>query len=398
MLRVAFLVSGGGDNLFAHRATAFSQRLGAGIDCRLLLRSSNKLGSALQFLGALGRERPDVIYVMGMGYSAALAALLARLRWGIPYLLDYGDPVYQLLRSGGRVPAVAWQTYRLLEELTLRMAAAVAVRGSQLRPFVEARGLRRVVVLPDGVDTAQFRPLHVGDLRSTLGLSGRFTVGVLGSLAWSTRYRMCYGWDLVEALAYLRDSPVHGLVVGDGDGLPKLQRRAADLEVADQLTFFGRVPHADVPRYLSLMDVCLSTQSNDLVGEGRTTAKLPEYLACGCYVVATDVGEARALLPGVGSLLPYQGVRDDSYPARLAEHVRWLYHQPQELARAAKGIGVARQHLDYDVLAPRLRDLLLQVVEDQGGAPAKRAPSPTSAPRPCTRDREHSAQDPRIGT
>ena len=39
-------------------------------------------------------------------------------------------------------------------------------------------------------------------------------------------------------------------------------------------------------RHLSIMDVCISTQSNDLVGMVRTTGKLPLYLAYGKYVIA----------------------------------------------------------------------------------------------------------------
>ncbi|MBI2911067.1 MAG: glycosyltransferase [Chloroflexi bacterium] len=360
-LRVTFLVNGGPDSAADIRASGFARWLGGDAQCRLLRRGPHKLSSVRAFLEDLAVWRPHVVYVMGMAYSGALAALLARLRWRLPYVLDTGDLVYQLLHSRGGVPQPLLLAYRALEALTVRRARAVVVRGSRHRDLLLAQGLNRVTLLPDGVDTEHSHPVAVGELRASLGLAGRFTVGILGSLVWSPRHRFCYGWDLVEALAHLRDLPVHGLIVGDGDGTARLESRARELLVADRLRFFGHVPHADLPRYLCLMDVCLSTQSNDPVGQARTTGKLPEYLACGRYVVATDVGEAHTLLRDVGSLLPYEGVRDDSYPPRLAAHIRWLYEHPQELSRAAAGPELARQRLDYRVLAPRLRALLLDL-------------------------------------
>ena len=48
---------------------------------------------------------------------------------------------------------------------------------------------------------------------------------------------------------------------------------------------------------LGALDVVLSTQSNDVVGQVRTTGKLPLYMANGRFILATDVGEASLVLP-----------------------------------------------------------------------------------------------------
>ena len=85
--------------------------------------------------------------------------------------------------------------------------------------------------------------------------------------------------------------PVRALIVGDGDGLPHLQQRAQELGLGDRVRFTGRVPIEEVPLYTSMMDVALSTQTNNRIGQVRTTGKLPEYMAAGCYVLATDVGK-----------------------------------------------------------------------------------------------------------
>jgi glycosyltransferase involved in cell wall biosynthesis len=94
------------------------------------------------------------------------------------------------------------------------------------------------------------------------------------------------------------------------------------LGLGDRLRLVGRVPHEEVPLWMNVFDVALSTQTNDPVGWGRTTAKLPEYLACGTPILATDVGEAHRWLNDSGQTLPYDGMRDEQYPARLAERIQ----------------------------------------------------------------------------
>ena len=63
------------------------------------------------------------------------------------------------------------------------------------------------------------------------------------------------------------------------------------------MEFAGQVPYAELPGWLHRMDICLSTQTNDVVGWVRTTGKLPLYLAAGRFVLASRVGEAARVLP-----------------------------------------------------------------------------------------------------
>ena len=107
------------------------------------------------------------------------------------------------------------------------------------------------------------------------------------------------------------------------------------LGVEDRIVFAGRRPLAELPEILSACDVCLSTQTNDIPGNVRTTGKLPLYLACGRYVLASRVGEAARVLPGE-MLVPYEGTVDKEYPSRLAERVRALAAAPSRLSLGAQ--------------------------------------------------------------
>jgi glycosyltransferase involved in cell wall biosynthesis len=161
----------------------------------------------------------------------------------------------------------------------------------------------------------------------------------------------------VELIRLLRDRPVVGVVIGDGTGLPFLRERCQQYGITDRVRFLGRVPYEDLPRYLNAMDICLSTQSDDLAGRVRTTGKLPLYMACGRYILASRVGEA-ALVLSNDMLVEHVGPFDPEYPARLARRVEDLLADPSLLRRGLANRVIAETRFDYDSLARRVDALI----------------------------------------
>jgi glycosyltransferase involved in cell wall biosynthesis len=106
-----------------------------------------------------------------------------------------------------------------------------------------------------------------------------------------------------------------------------------------------------------MMDVCLSTQTNDLPGQVRTTGKLPLYLAAGRYILASKVGEAARVLPEE-MLVEYDGTVDRSYPARLADRIERLLADPSILVRGCANVALARTAFDYDVLTNQVASVI----------------------------------------
>ena len=226
--------------------------------------------------------------------------------------------------------------------------------------------------LPDGADLSAFAPRRdepaVAALKKKHGLEGKFVVGLVGSLHYNPSFDWYYGWDLAEALARIpADQPIVGVVVGAGPGRPVLEAARARLQVGDRLRLVGRATRDEVPLWINAFDVGLSTQTDDPVGWGRTTAKLPEYLGCGTVVVATDVGEAHRWLAPSGQTLPYRGLRDDAYPDRLAARLLALSGADLGPLRVANR-ALAERLFDYDVLRRRLAAFL-------AGGPAE-SPAP----------------------
>jgi glycosyltransferase involved in cell wall biosynthesis len=194
-------------------------------------------------------------------------------------------------------------------------------------------------------------------LRKQYGLEGVTTIGLVGSSIWSEKLQMCYGWELVETLRLLRDKPVKGIMIGDGSGIAPLKERCREYGIEEKLLFLGHVAFERLPVYLGLIDVCLSTQSNDIVGQVRTTGKLPLYLAAGRYVLASKVGEA-AIVLDEEMLVEYEGVKDLDYPQELAARIENILGRPEMLKRGANNVALAKKHFDYTILARRMDQVI----------------------------------------
>lgn len=357
-IKVAFVVNGGPESSLALRARVFQQWLAGPFAIEVVYRRGGRAASTVRFRAALARLQPDVCYVFDMAAPGVLAGSWWRCATGCRLIIETGDAITALAETMDRGRLGRWLTARL-EHHALARADRIVVRGSFHREWLAARGIRADVI-PDGVDTEQFRPLAVDDLRRKLDIEGCLTVGVVGSLVWNPRHQTCYGWDLVEMLRLLKDRPVVGVVVGAGTGLTHLQERCRFYGIAERVRFLGQLPYEELPRVINALDVCLSTQTNDLVGQVRTTGKLPLYLACGRYVLASRVGEVARVLPE-DMLVEYQDSHDTGYPARLAERVAALLEKPERLQAGQANRAVACARFDYSVLAAQLRETLLDV-------------------------------------
>jgi glycosyltransferase involved in cell wall biosynthesis len=297
-------------------------------------------------------SRAEVLYLVDVGKTTAPAAVLGRLM-GKRVIVDTGDACFALARARGDRGFAELLLVGIAEQLALRSSNEIVVRGRAHAAYVPGHATH----IPD-IPLPGVGPISAIDLRKNLGLDDAFVVGLVGSLNFSRRRRISYGWDLIEALPQTAPE-VAALIVGDGSGLEPLRRRARELAVSDRCRFVGRVPTERVGEYICAMDVALSTQTNDLVGQVRTAGKLPLYLACGCPVIASHVGEAAAVLGPVGWTLPYHGIVDRDYPARLAERIEtWRLDRDGEQDRQQTAARLAAEAFDIPVMRQRLAELI----------------------------------------
>ena len=341
----------------ADRARAFSERLKGSWRIDILYRTEGRIKSINTFRSQLSGLNPDLIYVFDMGIAGAMAAFMHKLTNRVPLIIDTGDAIAAVGKTLGR-SAVGVAATWLFEQLATRLADHIVVRGTL---HGELLGRKRIsaTVIQDGVDIDNVNSLRVVNAKQALNFKDELVVGVVGSVVWNEKHQACYGMELVKALSLLRDTSIRGVLVGDGPGLEKLKQTSVQLGVASQLIFAGRQSGKELFKWLSAIDVCISTQTNDLVGQVRTTGKLPMYMPAGCYVLATEVGEAK-LVSAREMLVPFRGSHDPDYRQRLADRLRDLDRDRGKLRLADDMPERAMKHFSYDLLAQRLHVVLSQ--------------------------------------
>ena len=163
-----------------------------------------------------------------------------------------------------------------------------------------ARPRRPITVVPNGADETVFLPRDAAAARERIGLPADGPViSYVGKLVPRKGVD-----DLVEAMGILaaRTSGAPRLVMaGIGPLREPLERRAAELGVADRITWLGKVPHGDVGWVMSTGDVFVLPS----LSEGLPTV-VCEAMACGLPVVATAVDGTPEIVddPHTGLLVP----------------------------------------------------------------------------------------------
>jgi glycosyltransferase involved in cell wall biosynthesis len=356
--RVAFIVNGDYRSAMGNRARAFAARLPFQIE--IAYRSNQKIRSIFAFLLFLFRTRASITYIFDIGYSGVLAGAIYRIMFRGSLIVETGDAIVDLARSTGSRGRIGLWLTRLLETLSFRAADRIVVRGTFHKESLAQQGIEADVI-QDGVDLFEFRPIDVGALRREYDLDNVTTVGLVGSSIWSEKLQICYGWELVEAIRLLKEKPIKGIMIGGGSGIPRLKSACAKYGIEDRVVFLDYVPLQELNKYLNLIDICLSTQTNDLAGNVRTTGKLPLYLAAGRYVLASNVGEASLVLDDE-MLVDYEGVRDATYPKKLADRILSISQCPEYAALCGlRNVEIAKQNFDYRILAKTVRQTLAAV-------------------------------------
>jgi glycosyltransferase involved in cell wall biosynthesis len=292
--------------------------------------------------------RFDLLQVNHLG-----PALLAALRWG----RRHGIPVI-LVPWGSCRPGVGpfrrWPHLALLRAAARRATAVIALSRDVSQMLVSTWGFdpARLTVIPNGVDTARFRPL-AGSAPPEGFPSGSPVAIAVGRLIPAKRHDL-----LLEAWRRARSRlpPLARLLLlGDGPERQALEARAAQLGLSASVSFPGS--RADPERWLRASDLYVTCSDS----EGMSNALL-EAMASGLPVLATRISGSQDLVrDGIEGKLVPPGDAD-----RLAEALVALLGDAGrrrfgEAARRTVVDGysleqVARRYLDlYEQLRARAR-------------------------------------------
>ncbi len=242
--------------------------------------------------------RPDILHAHSPVLNALPTLAVGRAA-GIPVVYEvrafWEDAAVD--HGTAREWGPRYRLTRALETRALQRADAATTICAGLRDDMRKRGIPadKITVIPNAVDISQFHVDTVADtgLLEKYGLTRRSTLGFAGSF---------YAYEGLDVLLramplVLREVPqVRLLLLGGGPQEAELQALAAHLGVDDVVHFIGRVPHSEVNRYYSAMDIMVYPRVSRRLTELVTPLKPLEAMAMGKLVAASDVGGHRELI------------------------------------------------------------------------------------------------------
>ena len=292
-----------------------------------------------------------------------LAALEAVRRRSIPLVYEIRSfwEDSPLVRKKTLQASIRYRLARDLETYVVRRADAVVGIASSILEELRDRRISadKLFHVPNGVDIARFVPQPRDiSLAVELGLEGSPTIGYLGTF---------FLWEgvswMVRAAAELRRQGLQFqlLIVGDGADAIEVKRAIEETRSEGYIRWLGRIPHDQVERYYSVMDVLayprLRTRLTDLV----TPLKPLEAMALGKPILASGVGGLRELIdPEVTGLLFDPGNREDF--CRQASRLLLQVDLRRRLGEKAR--SQILEEKSWDLLARRYESVYQEAVQN----------------------------------
>jgi glycosyltransferase involved in cell wall biosynthesis len=271
----------------------------------------------------------DVVHACNPPDLLFLPALWLKRR-GARFVFDQHDLVPELYLSRfDRGEDLLYRAVCALERRTYRAADIVLATNESYRDVAVRRGGRRpedVFVVRSAPQTDRFQPVPPEPELKRGKPHLLCYLGVMGPQD---------GVDYaLRALAKLRDevgrTDWHAVFVGAGDAFDAMVELSRRLGLSEQVQFTGRIPDADLVRYLSTADVCLSPDPRNPLNDVSTMNKVLEYMAMGRPIVSFDLKEARV---SAGDAAVYAPANDE---AEFAGLIALLLDDPEKRARMGK--------------------------------------------------------------
>jgi glycosyltransferase involved in cell wall biosynthesis len=317
--------------------------------------------TATVLLGVLRARRPDYIFVESPPLFLSVPAYIASRLTRAPFIFNvadlWPDSVREMgiLKDGPLLRFAEW-----LEKWTYPRAGFVNAVTEGIRDvLIEKKGVppERVLFLPNGVDTALFRPDEPDtQLAEELGLQGRRVILYAGTLG------LAQGLDVaLDALKMIRDElpEVLLLFIGSGSDRARLER-LVESEKLPNVRFMDPRDLAFVARLYSVAFAGFASLKNLPLFDGARPSKIFPVMAAGKPVIYSGAGEGARLIEkaNAGVVVPPED------PAALAEAIRALVWDPARAAELGRnGRRFAEQNLAWSAL---VGDWLRQLEQKRG--------------------------------
>lgn len=309
-------------------------------------------------------RRPDVVVASSPQFFVAVAGWFASRIHRRPFIFEIRDLwPDSIVAVGAMREGFAIRMIRRLEQFLYRKADLIVTVTSAFRDILMARGINggKIVVVTNGIDTQQFTPGRPSEeLRRKLDLQNKRVVSYIGTVG------MAHGLQLILDAAHesqIRQPDVQFVIVGSGAELNELREQASRRGL-NNVTFVGRVTHAEIVDYWRISDVTLVLLKDTPLFRTVIPSKIFEAMATGTPIITNVHGELQTILEPLGAA---EIIAPDSLTA-LVDAIERLLNDPARRQQLSKAAAEGAKAYDRTALADRMLNALQELVHRNQGS------------------------------
>lgn len=281
---------------------------------------------------------PDNIFLIG-GFFKLL---------GKRFLFDHHDINPELYEAKFGRKDFFYKVMLSWERWTFKLAnVSIATNESYKKIAIERGGMRpdRVFVVRSG---PMLERLRIVPPVESLKCGRKYLVGYVGVMGRQEGidYLLRSVQHIVQKMG--RTDIQFGLV-GGGTSLDEMKEYARELQIAEYVTFTGRVPDEQLLQMLNTADICVNPDVANEMNDKSTMNKIMEYMALAKPIVQFDLAEGRF---SAGNASTYAKAND---PVDMAEHIVALLDDPERRKEMGQfGYDRVRNELEWKYEVPKL--------------------------------------------
>jgi glycosyltransferase involved in cell wall biosynthesis len=267
-------------------------------------------------------------------------------------VIDYRDEFEDFLVLYGLGSAAFYRFLKVLLSSFYRRSRLMVTVTPAVATSLQSRGTNNTLVIHDGVDTNEFKPMNKVLCRKKMGIPlDAFVVVYLGNVYGP--YRVDVIVDALKKIeAYRKEREYLLLLVGGGD-MSTITKRASAIGIESAVKYTGQMNNTnDVVMALNAADVGLIPYDDSPLWKRTLSTKLFEYCACGIPVIATVMKDSilRSYIEkySLGTTVP--PLDSQALADAIVKMTNFLEEQPHT---RLKILAFAKEY-DREILAERL--------------------------------------------
>lgn len=245
--------------------------------------------------------------------------------------------------------------YKMLNSYVLKKADLITCDGEHTKEAMINLGAypEKIKIIRFGVDIQKFKPQKMDDKFKESLFGGNFKIVISTKPLRSE----CDVETLVKAVPMILKeiSEVRFVIAGEGEQKDYLMNLAKSLKIFEKIKFVGWISNDELPLYLNLADLFVSTS---LVDSGLATSAA-EAMACGVPLVVSDFGDNKTWIE--------EGKNGCIFPLKdseiLAKKIIYLLRHPELKEKFSKiNRELIKERKNYDKEMAKMENLYQELI------------------------------------